>query len=385
MSDREDDVIIISCECGAELEASASEVGQVVACGACGRDVTVTLPEAAEAPEAQAAAERAWYYAKDNQQTGPVSEGGMHELFKAGTIGPQTLVWTESLQAWAYASSFEVFQAYVSAAPPAKRKSGMLVVLIAVAVPVILVVVAIIGILAAIVLPAFTKARESARRAACTNNLKQMGLVMVMYANENKGRYPTIDNVKGNFIFEGDQVYPEYLTDVAILGCPSDPNYSVGAARPDSITSKSYVYLGWAVTSEAQGLAVLDAYSRASQRELDTDLSVAEGEGSGGGSLILRLSEDIERRIIDATPYDSILPRSERPVPVYNAADYSAIPIMWEWPSSHVPAVANVLYLDGHVEFIRYPGRFPMTEAFVEELRSFEPGLSPDVEPIVDR
>ena len=54
----------------------------------------------------------------------------------------------------------------------------------------LLVVIAIIALLAALLMPALEKAREGARRAVCTNRLKQFFLTLNLYALDNEGAYP---------------------------------------------------------------------------------------------------------------------------------------------------------------------------------------------------
>jgi len=54
----------------------------------------------------------------------------------------------------------------------------------------LLVVVAIIAILAAMLLPALSKAREKARQAVCMNNLKQINLALVLYTEDYEGYFP---------------------------------------------------------------------------------------------------------------------------------------------------------------------------------------------------
>ena len=54
----------------------------------------------------------------------------------------------------------------------------------------LLTVIAIIGILAAIIIPTVGSVRQSAQASACLSNLRQIGLAAILYTNDNKGRLP---------------------------------------------------------------------------------------------------------------------------------------------------------------------------------------------------
>ena len=112
----------------------------------------------------------------------------------------------------------------------------------------LLVVVAIIGILAAMLLPVLSKARERARRVSCASNLKQIGLAAIMYSGDKKGSFPEADTDTTGYESLQLLIAHSYMVYGDVFMCPSTGNPMndslATGAMADTDTDYQYVGVG---------------------------------------------------------------------------------------------------------------------------------------------
>ena len=87
----------------------------------------------------------------------------------------------------------------------------------------LLIVIVIVALLAAILFPAFARARENARRSSCQSNLKQISLGAMQYIQDYDERFPLGITTEGGGVYANsfDLLQP-YLKDTRVGNCPSD-------------------------------------------------------------------------------------------------------------------------------------------------------------------
>lgn len=211
------------------------------------------------------------------------------------------------------------------------------------------------------------------------------------------------------------EVYPEYLTDINIAACPSSQlvppgsfqNAATGAneahlvcyenkpgpsfgkftkTRGMALMDEAYWYTGYVLDraeetdpqapiseleSDATGdgpaqlvygmaLAIGNFFGGETGEDLDL-ASYGADLGNAGGDVVHRLREGIERFLITDVNNPASSAKGQSEVWIYTdrlSSDISQY--------NHVPGGANVLYMDGHVSFIRYPEKAPVVSGVAE-------------------
>ncbi|MCC7351505.1 MAG: hypothetical protein IT446_13145 [Phycisphaerales bacterium] len=124
----------------------------------------------------------------------------------------------------------------------------------------LLVVIGIIALLISILLPALNRARESAKSVACMSNLRQVGLGLAMYTNDNNGRYmpyfiPLVMGAWYHYLVNNQGNWPyntiNYVQTYRIFDCPADPHVpfaldppAAGQAWEDYVQARGYISYG---------------------------------------------------------------------------------------------------------------------------------------------
>jgi len=239
----------------------------------------------------------------------------------------------------------------------------------------LLVVIGIIAVLIAILLPALSSARESARRVACGSQLRQWGMALNMYANENKDWFPYGDRWGASYIggevaryFGNAKLAPATANDAPILqkmlACPSRDDgghfnstntTDTNPARPGVGTVRVYegtyhYFGGYAVGTNAPTGPYTD--SGWSSNNFKNNFYPSPRRSSSLAALAQSTLTSASQRVlmVDQANYTSTF----QP---YVATNGRTVYINHR-SRANVPAGMNLLYVDGHVQWQNSPWSF---------------------------
>lgn len=199
----------------------------------------------------------------------------------------------------------------------------------------LLVVIAIISLLAAILFPVFSRARENARRSSCANNCKQIGIGLLMYAGDNDERFVPL--ISGGSAQKWHYHVQSYIKNWQVFRCPNFPRT---ALNPNTIPTSDY-FSTYGLCGDAVNL----------------NESATSGAAlyNSTGTILARITEPsrtwmmVEARNSNDTNYK--LGYGGLSVPFSSVAVGSLPDVRGEFNHSIHLEGSNITYVDGHVKW----------------------------------
>lgn len=220
----------------------------------------------------------------------------------------------------------------------------------------LLVVIAIIAILAAILFPVFTAAKEKARSVTCLNNLKQLTEATIMYSDDNNGAVPVVrtivryqnwcgsESCQGPCYPERGQLYKYVKTAKAFL-CPTDSTLPAREIQRAPRGVDLDVYRKEFPLSYSMNVLLWDCYSTSN----DPISAVANNKENGHPVMLSTVARPKTcLAFIHEQRWD---PKRQQGI---NDGDFN-----WYWSGGDVPSGVhndgtNLSYVDGHAVFRSY-------------------------------